>query len=247
MRQARGSRDHRRSLVVVLATALLSCATHAQAEAEQAPLRVLVLDFTATGVDEDTAALVGRVVAAEVARRSELEVLSADDLRRAMALEGEKQKIDCVTDSCLAEIAGALGAQLVIFGDVGALGDQLVLTLTLFDAHAAATRHRVSRVAPRDDVVAAAEAAGGEIARELSDGASLWVYGGAATLAVGGLVTAASGAVLGAALWTRGQASSTGAEKDLASSALLPAGVALAAGGAIVLLGTTLLVVGVSD
>ena len=34
--------------------------------------------------------------------------------------------------SCLAELAGAMGARLVLFGDLGKLGDTTVVSLNLF-------------------------------------------------------------------------------------------------------------------
>lgn len=234
-------------LLCLVLAALTPSLAWAEESADEQATRVLVLDFTATGIDENTAAMVGRVVASELARRSTLQVLSADDVRRALALEGEKQTLDCTTESCLGEIAGALGARLVVFGDVGALGDDVVVTLTLFDAHQAATRHRVSRAMSPERTSAEARVAAAEIASVLSPQPPLWLMGGVTTLVVGGLAAGVGGAALGAALWTRGRATSTGAEKELAANVLLPAGAIaiagtlVAAAGAVIAVGSTVM------
>jgi hypothetical protein len=72
-------------------------------------------------------------VAASKTERAE--VLSAEDVRNLVELEAEKAAAGCSDDaSCLAEVAGALGARLVVFGQLGTLDEELVLTLSLFDA-----------------------------------------------------------------------------------------------------------------
>lgn len=63
------------------------------------------------------------------------DLVTGQDVRRAVELEASKQALDCdAAASCLAEVAGALGADLVIFGDVGRLGSVLVVNLSLFDS-----------------------------------------------------------------------------------------------------------------
>lgn len=68
------------------------------------------------------------------------EVVSSRDIERIVALESTKQLMGCTGKSdCLAEVAGALGARLVLFGELGALDTQSILTLSLYDADAART------------------------------------------------------------------------------------------------------------
>jgi len=84
------------------------------------------------------------LVTAALAADDRLDVLSSADVRQVMAFEGEKQAVGCADDtSCLAEVAGAMGAGLVVFGQLGALGTQRVLTLNLFDAHEGRSEERV--------------------------------------------------------------------------------------------------------
>ncbi len=59
-------------------------------------------------------------------------------------LEASRSSIGCGDASCLAEIAGAMGASLVVFGDVGLLGSTYTITLNLFDSGAATALGRES-------------------------------------------------------------------------------------------------------
>lgn len=64
----------------------------------------------------------------------QLEVVSQADIRQMVDLEAEKQAMGCDTTSCLAEIAGAMGAAYVVFGRVGRLDERLFVQLNLFDS-----------------------------------------------------------------------------------------------------------------
>lgn len=55
----------------------------------------------------------------------------------------------CGDSSCLAEIAGAMGAEFVVFGDVGKLGETFVINLNLFDNNAVRPSVGRSCAAPR--------------------------------------------------------------------------------------------------
>jgi hypothetical protein len=86
----------------------------------------------------EVAATLTEVTTVAAAAVNGTEVLSSRDIDKIMALESQKQLAGCnASDDCLAEVAGALGARLVVFGELGALDDQLILTLNLYDAEAA--------------------------------------------------------------------------------------------------------------
>ncbi len=96
--------------------------------------RVLVLDVEAVGVDANDAKAATRVVAAAAADVDGVEVISADDIRRLAALEADKSAAGCTDTSCLAEIAGALGAERVLFGSLSKLGATTTASLSLYTA-----------------------------------------------------------------------------------------------------------------
>lgn len=119
-------------------------AAPALAADEGARPRVLVLAPTSTVVDAATAGSIANLILVEVSRERRLDVISADDVKRLAELEGEKQALGCSSNDCLAELAGALGARYVIFGDVGPLGAQKILNLNLFDSQTASAVNRTT-------------------------------------------------------------------------------------------------------
>ena len=80
----------------------------------------------------------------EVSRQASVDVISPGDVQRLAELESDKQALGCVDNSCLAELAGALGARYVIFGDVGQLGTTYIMNLNLFDNQTASAVNRVA-------------------------------------------------------------------------------------------------------
>ncbi len=106
--------------------------------------RLLVLDLKANDVDASIVTTLQGLVATGLSQYAALDVVSGDDLKQLVQLEADRSSMGCSEDaSCLAEIADALGAQLVVFGNVGTLGDALVLNLNLFDSQKAVGLGRV--------------------------------------------------------------------------------------------------------
>lgn len=114
--------------------------------------RILVLDLKARDVDASTAATVTSIVVAGLAEFRTLDVVSGEDVRRLADLEASRMSAGCSDDaSCLSEIAGALGAQLVVFGAVGKLGSATVVSLDLFDSQKAQALGRVTTQTTQTD------------------------------------------------------------------------------------------------
>ena len=123
--------------------------------AEQKRDRLLMLDLKATLIEEQVVGIITNMVSAELANYNQrFEIITSADMRQMVALEAEKQSMGCVTDSsCLAELAGAMGARLVLFGGVGKLGNNIIITLNLFDSVEATSAGRVIIRASDLDVV----------------------------------------------------------------------------------------------
>jgi hypothetical protein len=97
-------------------------------------MRVLVLDLSGT-VDASLLETSSSLVTVELSRVAAFDVMSGRDIREMAALEADRVEAGCTTDtSCLAEVAGALGARFVVYGTVAELGQLTVVTLHLFDA-----------------------------------------------------------------------------------------------------------------
>jgi TolB-like protein len=107
----------------------------APANIEHKP-KLLVLDFRDDGVGPNIVRIVHDTLAAHVSRDDRLEVVSSEDMRRALDVESQKRALGCDEESCLAEIAEALGAQLTIYGTVGKLGELVIVNVSLYDARA---------------------------------------------------------------------------------------------------------------
>lgn len=98
-------------------------------------IKLLVMDLAGEdGVDAGTLSTLTGIISAELADYRAIDVMANADVRRMLELEGQKQSVGCGDASCLAEIAGAMGARLVVFGSAGKLGETLVVHLNLYDS-----------------------------------------------------------------------------------------------------------------
>jgi hypothetical protein len=98
-------------------------------------------------------ALLTSMVATAASSDPRVDVLTMSDLRKAIALAADRQLLDCRNaDTCLAEIAAAMDAAAVLHGEIGLLGERVVLNLALFDTTASTA---VGRTTARGADVAA--------------------------------------------------------------------------------------------
>jgi hypothetical protein len=105
------------------------------ARADDSPRSLVLMDLRANHVDPSTVLTIQSLVTVQLDRYPSLKVIAGEDVRQMLDLEAQKQAMGCDDEgSCLAEIAGALGAELVVTGEIGRLDDNLILTLNLFDA-----------------------------------------------------------------------------------------------------------------
>jgi hypothetical protein len=118
-------------LFVLCMALCLSFAARAQ---EGGRIKVLVLDVETKDLRPGEVETLTSLITAHLARYPQLDVLSGADIKRLVDLEAQKQSAGCDEGSCLSEIAGAIGAQLVFFGQAGKLGGTIVVTLNVFDA-----------------------------------------------------------------------------------------------------------------
>jgi hypothetical protein len=103
---------------------------------------LLLLQTAVAAPDASTATLLTDVVSTSLAHDKRLDVVTTGELRQMLELEAQRQMVGCDATSCLGELAGATGARYVVFGNVGALGDELALTLQLFDSQTTTTAGR---------------------------------------------------------------------------------------------------------
>jgi hypothetical protein len=100
----------------------------APAPADQAPktLRVAVYDFELAGVKPRAARVVTDSVVAEIRKLEGVVVIGMDEIRKLLDFEAQKALLGCDDDSCLSEIADALGADILVVGRLSRLNENLV-------------------------------------------------------------------------------------------------------------------------
>jgi len=112
-------------VAIVTVLAALSAAAHAERVVAIAPLSTLGAEDTSAG----TRKLLGQIEAA-VAALPGTRVVRAQQVSDAIKKAKRPQLRACEGDAaCLAELAGLVGAQIVISGEVGGLGDSKVVYL----------------------------------------------------------------------------------------------------------------------
>lgn len=108
---------------------MLLCAT-----TTPTPRSVAVLPLeAATGMDTKTAQLLTDVITAEVAKRTDIKVIGASEVRNLISFEQQRSMLGCTENSCLAEIGAALGVDAIVSGSIGQLGASSILNLSLVD------------------------------------------------------------------------------------------------------------------
>lgn len=99
------------------------------------PQKIAVMDIRADGGADP---VIGSQLTARVAevlgKRPKTRVTAPDDLRALLEQEGRKQLAGCTDDSCLAEIAGALGVDAIVAGRISKIERGYALSMSLIDA-----------------------------------------------------------------------------------------------------------------
>ncbi len=106
--------------------------------AHPAQPKIAVMDVVLkAGAPAGAGQILSEAIVAEVRKREpKAQVVSAEEIRSMVQVEGEKQQLGCHNDkelACLAEIGGALGVERVVIGSLGRLGSTYVYSLKLVD------------------------------------------------------------------------------------------------------------------
>ncbi len=260
----------------LLSTFVLVAATTAQAQEPPAPAsapapstercKIVVLNLVGRSLSEADAevpAILTETLAGEVGVVSGCDVVSQQDI--LAMLDYEKQKAVCTdgSDSCLAEVGAALGAERVVAGTIGKLGSEYVLAARLMNVKKGAVEGRaeIPVSGPPEQLRRAAKNAGrrlfnaGDLAPDVpvetapmtspSDGpgALFWVGGAVAGVGVITGVVAGSLAAIAETRLGDPQAHEKGAIGDEGRIALAVAG----GGVAVALVGGVLLGISLMD
>jgi hypothetical protein len=125
-------------------TVSVTCARPAVATVTRR-VKVAMLPLTALGgVSKETTQLLGDALAGELRRRPGISVLTPSDVAALLGAERTRQMLGCTDSGCIAELGGALGADRVVHGSIGRVGDSLVVNLAALDPRRAVTVASVS-------------------------------------------------------------------------------------------------------
>ncbi len=111
--------------------------------------RLVVLDLSpAGGLDPTLAGAMSEVLTADVSKIGVFAVTSQKDLVTSLGLERQRQLLGCSEESCLTELADALGARFVMSGTLAKLGDAYQLNVQTVDSRTNKALGRATRIAP---------------------------------------------------------------------------------------------------
>lgn len=118
--------------------------------------KLAVLDFQPQGVPAETAQAITTAATQELSQRGFFEVVTSADIQTMLGVERQKQLTGCSesSNSCTAEIAGAMGSRFVLSGSVTKLGDALQLSMQMLDTNKSQTIARSVRLASDERALA---------------------------------------------------------------------------------------------
>lgn len=122
------------------------------APSDGTPMRLAVYDLEVDGLSERKARVLTDAVLFEVRKLSRISAIGMDEVRAMLDLEAQKQLVGCsAEESCLADIAGALGVDGLVIGALARVGDEHVFTLKRIDQREAATVATATKRLPAGD------------------------------------------------------------------------------------------------
>ena len=114
--------------------------------------KIVVLPLKPGGtVTSDVARVFTSLLLAEMDKIGNLSTVSKADLEAVLDVEKQKDMLGCDSSSCLAEIGGALGADLIMRGEIGQIGSSYEVDLNLVDAKNGLVVGRISHLLPKSD------------------------------------------------------------------------------------------------
>jgi hypothetical protein len=108
-------------------------------------LRIAVYELARSDVSEQVGLVTTGALTAELRKLERVSVLGMDEVRAMIDLEAQKQLAGCSAESCLSEIAEALGADVVITGSLAQVGDATFLSLKKIEQTTASVQGQFTR------------------------------------------------------------------------------------------------------
>ena len=136
--------DNGMSLTLSLLIALSIFPVNASAEVELPSMAVTPI--RSANLDPATLTILNNALLAGISDLNSFRVVGPADITAVIGLEATRQQLGCTDESCIAELAGALGTRYIFATTADILGDQMLLTASVFDQEEtrSVARHRVT-------------------------------------------------------------------------------------------------------
>ena len=105
-----------------------------------------VTPIRSANLDQATLTILNNALLAGISDLNSFRVVGPADITAVIGLEATRQQLGCTDESCIAELAGALGTRYIFAATADILGDQMLLTASVFDQEETRSmaRHRVT-------------------------------------------------------------------------------------------------------
>ncbi len=142
-----------RHLALACLFATLSPAALVSAQVAERGDKIAVMELRKdVDIPDGTLRTLNELLLNEFHQQGKLEVVGASDIKSMLAHEETRRMFaTCDDNSCLAEIGGALGVQLLAAASLGAVGEQYVFNIKILDVSRAKVLSRASELMDRDD------------------------------------------------------------------------------------------------
>lgn len=120
-------------MIATITLAVTQLLSSAPAEPPARVLRIAVYDLSSDGVDDKVRKLVEAALLEELRKLRKVSVAGMDEVRRMLAFEEQKLLAGCDENTCLSDIAGALGVETLVTGSLARVGEQTVIGLKRID------------------------------------------------------------------------------------------------------------------
>lgn len=138
------------SVVALVLAMSLQAQVQALPKAAEPACRLVVLDLQSRDLaddEKDLAALLTESLATEAALTSGCLVITSADVREMMDFEAAKSACSETDGACMAEIGQALGAERIVGGSVGRLGNQWIVSARLMNVARGVVEGRTEQTA----------------------------------------------------------------------------------------------------
>lgn len=115
--------------------------------------KLAIMPLQAKRVDAETVKVLDDLLVALIDQKGKFDILSYADMENLIGFDAMRKMVGCDTDSCMVELGGALGVTYLLSGNVGRIGEQMMIGLTLSNPEEARTLGRSQKIIENDEAL----------------------------------------------------------------------------------------------